>query len=157
MGTLPVGCKCADFLAISTQKKQGHSASGSLHNHHNKRTCVNSQEVKARSEHSSAQGSEDMHELILVIGTSFKQQGQKLVSPHCSPTRATVNPEDGTVARSSKSTRDQASSDSESSRENVDDSDLHTASRDCVSCSDTEKVSVQTAYRKYRKRVWASC
>ena len=147
----------SEFLAISTQKKWGRSSSGSPYNHHNKRTYVDSQEVKARSEHSSAQGGEDMHELILGTGTSFKQQGQELVIPPSSPTRSTTDLEDGTAARSLKSTWDQAFPDSESSREKVEDSNLDTASRDCISCSDTDEVSTWTVHKKYRKRVWASC
>ena len=37
------------------------------------------------------------------------------------------------------------------------DSDLDMASRDCLSCCDTDDVSVQTAQKKYRKRLRASC
>ena len=40
---------------------------------------------------------------------------------------------------SSKSTGDQASSDSGSSRENLENSDWYTASGDCFSCSDTNR------------------
>ena len=36
------------------------------------------------------------------------------------------------------------------------DTDLDTASRDCLSCSDTDDVSISTQ-KKYRKRVRASC
>ena len=64
VGTPPVRCQFAEFLVIPTQKKQDHSPSGSLINHHNKRTCVNSPEVEARSEHSSAQGDEDTPKLL---------------------------------------------------------------------------------------------
>ena len=45
----------------------------------------------------------------------------------------------------------------DSSRENVDDSDMDTASGDCVSCSDRCEVSIQTAHKRYWKRVWTSC
>ena len=72
VGTPLVGFPFSKFLAISTQKKWDCSSSGSLDNHHNKRTCVNSQEVKASSEHSSAQGNEDMPKLIPETGTSFE-------------------------------------------------------------------------------------
>ena len=34
---------------------------------------------------------------------------------------------------------------------------MDTASGDCLSCSDTDVASVQTACKKYRKRVQASC
>ena len=61
------------------------------------------------------------------------------------------------VTGSSKSTGNQASSGSGSSRGNLADSDLATSSGDCLSCSDTDEVSVQTACKKYRKRVRASC
>ena len=56
-----------------------------------------------------------------------------------------------------KSTEDLASSSSESSCGNVDDSNMDTASGDCLSCSDTDDASVRTAHKKYRKRMWASC
>ena len=78
-------------------------------------------------------------------------------SPLSSPTRATIDLEDGTVAGGLKNTGDQAPSDSVSSRENVYDSDMETVSGDCISCSDTDEVSIQTAHKKYQKMVWASC
>ena len=61
------------------------------------------------------------------------------------------------MAGSLKSAGDQASLDSELTRQNVDDPDMDTASGDCVSYSGIDEVSVQTAHRKYRKRVWTSC
>ena len=82
---------------------------------------------------------EDMPKLVLGTGTSFEEWGQELVSPSSSPAWATVNPEDGTVVGISKGTRDQASSDSESSRENVNDSNTDTDSRNYISCSDTDE------------------
>ena len=85
-------------------------------------------------------------------GLSYEQGGQETASPF-SPSRATTGPVDGTTAGSPKSTKDPASSSSESSRGNVDDSDMDTASGDCISCSDIDEVSVQTAHKKYRKRV----
>ena len=135
VGTPQVGHPFAEFLAISTEKKWDCSSSSSLDNHQNKRTGVDSQEVKVRSEHSSAQGDEDTSKLIPETGTSFEQWGQEPVSPPSSPTRATTDAKDGTAAGSSKSIRYQASSDSESPREDVDDSDMDTAS-----CSETDEV-----------------
>ena len=73
VGTPPVGHPFVEFIAISSQKKWGCSSSSSLNNHCNRRTHVNSQEVKARSDHSSAQDDEDMPKLILQTGTSFEQ------------------------------------------------------------------------------------
>ena len=43
------------------------------------------------------------------------------------------------------------------SRGNMVDSDLDTVSGDCLSCSDTNEVSVWTACKKCRKRVRGSC
>ena len=54
-----MGHPFAGFIAGLTQKKQDCSPSSSLGNHCNKRTHVDSQEVKARSEHSSTWGEED--------------------------------------------------------------------------------------------------
>ena len=70
-----------------------------------------------------------------------------------SPTKATADPDDGTVGEASRSTGDQdcentadhsgTSSDSDASRENVVNSDMETASRDCVICSDTDEVIIR--------------
>ena len=54
------------------------------------------------------------------------------------------------------STGDQASSGSDSSKEAVANSDMDTASRDCITCLDTEKITIQTAQKNYQKRVQAS-
>ena len=70
-----------------------------------------------------------------------------------SSTGGLANPDDETVTGSSKSTGDQASSDSGSSRGNSPDFNLDTASGDCLSCSDTDEVSIRTAHKKYIKRV----
>ena len=102
VGNPSVGHPFAEFLTISTQKKWDQSPSGLLNHHHNKRTHIDSQEVEARCEHSSAQDNEDMPKLIPGTGTSFKQWGQEPVSPPSSPTRATIDLEDGTVAQSSE-------------------------------------------------------
>ena len=67
---------------------------------------------------------------------ALNNEGRNLSVFLSSPTRAMVNLEYGTAARSSKCTRDQASSDSQSSMENVDDCDMDTTYGDCISCSD---------------------
>ena len=43
-----------------------------------------------------------------------------------------------------------------SSRGKLADSNLDTASGDCLSCSDTNDIFIRTACKKYRKRVRAS-
>ena len=149
IGTPPVG----ELLAIPTWKKQHHSPSGSLGNRCNIRT-----QVEARSEHSSAQGEEDTPKLVPEAGPSFnQQQGQVPTNPSFSPSRATTDPDDGTVAGSLRSTSDQVSFDSDSSREDVANSDMDTASGECITSSDTDEVTIQTVEKKYQKRVWASC
>ena len=82
--------------------------------------------------------------------------GQQRYEPS-SPTRGPANPYDDATTGSSKSTRDQVSSNSNSSRGNSACSNLDTDSGDCLSCSDTDEVSVRVAHKKYRKRVRASC
>ena len=63
-----------------------------------------------------------------------------------------ADPDDGTVAGRLRSTGDQ-----DSSREDVANSDMDTASRDYVTCSYIDEVTIQTAWKKYWKRVQASC
>ena len=74
MGSPPVGHPFAEYLATSTQKKQGHSTHGSLDLHHSKRICVNSQEVKAWSDHSSIWGNDNTPEPVPEAGPSSEQQ-----------------------------------------------------------------------------------
>ena len=84
-----------------------------------------------------------------------------------SPTKATADPGNGTVVETSRSTRDQdsegkanhsgSSSDLDTSRENMADSDIDSASRDHFTCLDTDEVTVRITWKKYRKRVQASC
>ena len=138
-GTPSVGCSFFESLADPLWKKRDCFPSRSFGNHHSKRTWVDSQEVEDRSKLSSTWGGDYMPELILVTRPSSAQQKQGSFSP---PSR--TDPDDGTAAGSSKSTQDNTSSDSGSSRGNMADSDLDTASGDCLSCSDTDRVSVWT-------------
>ena len=82
--------------------------------------------------------------------------GRDLPAPLSSPTRATLDPDDSTAVGSLRSTSDQASSDSDSSKEDVANSDMDTTSRDCITCSDTDEVTIWTSWKKHQKRVWAS-
>ena len=142
----PSGAPICWVPCYPTKKKWDHSPSGSLNNHCDKRTHVNPQEVKARSEHSTTQG-----ELVLEAGLSFKQQGQEPTSPPSSPARATTDPDNGTVAGSLRSTRNEASSDSDLSREDEANSDMDTASGDCVTCLDTDKEPYEPHRRNTRR------
>ena len=153
-GTLLLRC-CYAGLAIPPKGKWDHSPSDSPDHLHIKRTYITSPEVEVGNEHSSTQGDDHTPDLKPETRTGSRQQRQESSSPSSSPTRCPANPDDEGVTGSSKSTEDQASSDS--SKGNMADSDLDTASRDCLSCSDTDDVSMQTAQKKYRKRVRASC
>ena len=48
-------------------------------------------------------------------------------------------------------------SDSHLSKGSMTDSDLDMTSEDCLSCSDTDDIFVQTTWKKYRKRVRTFC
>ena len=157
-GTPLVECPFSDFLAIPSQRKQDQSPSSSLDHHPTKRTHVCSPEVEVGVELSSTQSDQDMPKLVLETGSgpSSEQGGQEPASLP-SPSSAIIGPVGGTMAGSPKSTEDLASSSSELSRGDVDDSDMDTVSGDCLSCSDTDDASVHTTHKKYRKRVQASC
>ena len=89
--------------------------------------------------------------------TGSRQQRQESSNPSSSPTRGPADPDDETVTGSSKNTEDWTSSDLGLLKGNMADSDLDTASGDCLSCSDTDDISMWTTQKKYRKRVRASC
>ena len=97
----------------------------------------------------------DIPKLVLEARPALNNEGRNL-SALFSPTRAMIDPDDGTAAGCSRSPEDQASSNSDSSRENVVNSDMGTASGDYIPCSDADEVTTQTAQMKYQKRVSAS-
>ena len=142
MGTPLMGCPFTEFLATSTQKKWDHSPSSSFDHHCSKRTCIDSQEVKTGSNHSSTWGNGNTPGLIPEAGPSSEQWEQKTASPPSSPSRAIADPDEGIAAESLWSTGDQASLDSDSPRESIEDSDMDTVSGDCIICSDMEGMSV---------------
>ena len=113
--------------------------------------------VEVISEHSSTWGNDYMPKLIPETRPISRQQRQESSSSPSSPIRDPANPDEGMATDSSKSTRDETSSDSGSSRGNMAASDLDTASGDCLSCWDTDEVSVWTTQKRYRKRVRTSC
>ena len=134
VGTPQVGHPFAWFIASTTQKKWDHSPNSSLSDHHDKGTCVDFQEVEARSEHSFTQGEEDTPALVSEVRPSSEPQGQEPTSSPSSPTKATTDPDDGTVGEASRSIGDQGSassanhsgtsSDLDASRENMVNSDM---------------------------------
>ena len=167
VGTPPVGHPISRFFVNPMQKKWDCFPSGTLSDLCYKWTHVNSQEVEVRNKHSTVQGKEDTPTLASEARPSSVPQGQEPTSPPSSPTKATTDPDHGTVSGTSRSTRDQdsesntnhsgTSSDSKASRENVANSDMELASRDCFMCLDTDEITIRTTCKKYRKRVWASC
>ena len=157
----------AGFSAGPIQKMWNHSSSDILSDQCNKRTHIDSQEVEVWIKHSSTQDNENSSKLVPEDGSSPKPQGLEPTGSLSSPTKATADPDDGIVVGTSRSTRDQDSesdanhsgalSDSGTSRENVAESDMESASGDCIMCSDTDEVTIRTACKEYRKRVWTSC
>ena len=157
VGTLLLGYPFTEFIAGPTLKKQDHSPSGTLRDEHNKQTCVDSQEVKVRSNHSSTQGDEDTPKLVPEARPCSKPQGQEPASPPSSPTKATTHPDYGTVVGTSRSTGDQnsesdanhsgASSDSDTSRGNMANSNMKSASGNCITHSDTDEVTIRTIHK----------
>ena len=144
-------------LTVPSKAKQEHSPSDSPNCLHIKMTHISFTKVEVGSEHSSTWGDDHMPAPKPETRTDSGQQQWESTSPSSSPTRGPANPDNDMVAGSSKSTEDQVSSYSSSSRGNLVDSDLDTASRDCLSCLDTNEIYMRTAHKKYRKRVRASC
>ena len=167
VGTPQAGHPIAGFIVSLTQKEGDCFSSGTLEDQYNKWTCVDSQEVEVRSEHSSTKGDENILKLAPEARTSSEPQEQEPTSPLSSPTKATTDPGDSTVVGTLGSTRDKdsesnanhswASSNLETSRENLADLDMESASRDCFMCFDTDEVPIRITQKKYRKRVQASC
>ena len=109
-------------------------------------------EVEVRSEHSSTQDDDYTPNLMPETRTSLGDEDRSPPAPPSSPIRALANPDDEAVAGSPKSTRDQTSSDSGSSRGNMADSNLDTASGNCLSCSDTDEVSIWDHSKEIQKK-----
>ena len=97
-----------------------------------------------------------------MLGPSSKPQGQEPTCPPSSPTKATTDPNDGSCCGNLKEF--QGSGQWEQcqpqsgliqlgcmSRENVVDSHMESASRDCFMCLDIDEVTIRTTYKKYRK------
>ena len=155
-GTPLVGQPFSDFLAIPSQGKHDHSPSALLDHNCTKMTCVSSSKVEVGSEQSCTWDNDHMPNLTPETGTGSVQQRQESSSPSSSSMRTLANPDYKATTGSSKCTTDWTSSESGSSKRDMADSDLDTASGDCLSCLDTDDISVWTAQRKYRKRVRAS-
>ena len=155
-GTPLVGHPFPYLSTTSSQEKWDHCPTGSPDFPQAKRTQVFSPKVEAGSEHSSTLGYNHMPYLTPETRTGFGQQRQESSSPSSSPIGGLANPDDEAVTGSSKSTGDQTSLDSGLSRGNLADSYLDTASDNCLSCSNTDEVSIRSAHKKYRKRVRAS-
>ena len=167
VGTPLVGCPFARLIVGPTQQKVNNSSNGTLSDQCNKQTHIDLQEVKVRSKHSSTEGDEDIPKLAPKARPRSEPQGQESTRPPSSPTKATVDPGNGTVVETSRSTGDQdsesstnhsgTSSNPDTSRDNAADSDMESASGDCFMCSDTDEVTIRVAQKRYRKRVWNSC
>ena len=147
-------------LTIPPKGKWDHTPGDSPDHPHINRTCITCPEVEVGIEHNSIWGSEDMPNPTPETRTDYKQPQWESLSPFSSPTGGLAHPNDAVVAGSPKNTRDQVSSGSSLPRGSSVYSDQDTASEDCLSCLDTNEISMIMAHRKYRKRVrvsWKSC
>ena len=117
-GNPSVGCPFFESLASPSQKKKDCSPSGPFDACHGKGTQIDSHEVEVRSEHSST------------WGLPILMKGQLLAAQRVPEMRHPLCRKGG------------------SSWGNVAGSDLDTASEDCLSCLDTDEVSIQTTQKR---------
>ena len=167
VSTPPVRCSLPTFIVGPMHKKQSHSPSIAPCDQCNKWTHVNSQEVKVRSEHNSMKDDEDLPEMVLEAGPSYDPWRHGPISLPSSPTNAPIDPDEGIVADTLRNTGDQdsenncshhgVSSDQNTSRENVAESDLESTSEDCLTCLDMDKVIITATQMNLMKNVQASC
>ena len=81
VGTPPVGHPFTGFIASPTKKKWDCSSSSTLSDRCNKWIHVDSQEIEARSKHSSIQGEEDTPKLVLDGSPARNHMGWNLPVP----------------------------------------------------------------------------
>ena len=139
-GTPLVRCPFSDFLAVPTQGKQDQSPSSSPDHHNTKRTHVWPRSwgrgwIQLYSGWTRHTGIDSRDWTWAQLWTRRVRTCQS-----SQPSSAMVGSVVGTASESLKNTKDPASSSSELSWGNVDDSDTDTASGDCLSCSDTDEL-----------------
>ena len=131
-------------------------------------THVDSQEVEAKSEHSSRQGEEDMP--VLALGARPSSWTAR-AGTHQSPFQSNQGHcwsqwwyRGGSLKEylgSGKWEQHWPQWDliqlGHVQRECGSTLNMEAVSRDCVTCSDTDEVTIRTTHKKYWKRVWASC
>ena len=156
VGTPPVGHPFAEFLVISTQKTWVTLPVVHFMIIMTRRPMLTPKRSKLGMNRAVHRVMRTCPNWFWKLGPALTDKSRNLPAPS-SPTRATADLDDGTVAGSSRSTTDQSLSHSDSSREDVVDSDMDTTCGDYITCLDTDKVNVGTAQKKYQKRVQASC
>ena len=138
IGTPPVGYSLVGFIVNPLHKKWDHSSNGAPSEWLDKRTHAETAEANVSSGHSTPQGEGEPppnvpnNDTVASGSTDEHDSGDK--TNHCSD----------------KSTQNELS-------ENVVNSDLESASGNCLTCLDTEEVAVRTAWKRFWKKVWASC
>ena len=182
VNTLPPVPPASDILAASTPvgqlffalalglkcKKWDYSPSSTPEGKSGKRVCTGTKERSVSSGHSTLPNQ-------LVVSHSPRQLEPELINFPSSPVKKATDPNDRFAAEAFGSTidcdrdsavevswddADQSGKESDSSsglQESVADSGPESATGDCLTCSDTEEVAVNSAHKKVWKRVWASC
>ena len=128
----------ADFLAIPSMGKWDYSPSNSLNCLHSKKTCISSPELRLEVSTAPHGAVTICPDLTPETGTWSRWQGHESSSPPSCHTRGLADPDDEVATGSSKSTEEWTSSDSGLSKGNMADSNIDTASWNCLSCSDTD-------------------
>ena len=156
-------------LALSLKhKKWDHSPGSTPEGQSSKRTCTGTKEVSISSGHSTLP-------IQLVASHSPKQLELELINLPSSPVKAAANPDDRLAPETSGNTidcdkhfvvevsehdADHSGDESDLSsdlQESAADSGPKSATGDCLTCSDTKEAAVNSAHKKFCKKVWASC
>ena len=136
------------FVAGPWQIKWDCSPSASLGDHHDKRTCISFEEVEVKSGHNCAWGDEYMPKLVP------EDKGRNLLAP------LSVKPGPSLIlmmVQLQEAHRVLGIKPHQTltcpGRNMAEFWFGHSLWRDRVSCSDTEQVSIQSAHKKYQRRV----
>ena len=141
IGTHPVGHSLTRLLVDPQHTKWDHSPNGASNNQPGKRAHTETAEAKVSSGHSTLQGDREPPETPPEACNN---------GVYASRSAEEHNSEDNTDHSSDESTQDE-------SRENAADSDLEWASGDCLTCSDMEELAIRMAWKRFQKRLQASC
>ena len=164
----PVGQPFCALTLCLKHRKWDHSSCSTPEGHSGKRAHAGTEEDSISSEHSTLP-------IQLVASHSPKHPEPGLIDLCSSPIKDIASPSDRLAVDTLGSTvdhdRDSAvdvsgddasqsgdeSDSSNNSQESAVDSGPESATRDCLICLDTEEAAVNSACKKFWKKVWTSC